>query len=209
MSERSERALVKTNKYMRATTKLTLFHSIAFSSCSLTPSCPSLIGQTTPKNKGKISRVLAAKSSLAIRVDALGDGSEDTTIGQESRAKVESRIRALDGGVVPMNSGSTGLTSTKVAKHVVSKNGGGGYNDASDVVGVVGAGGDEENEKEEKKRKKEEKKKRKREEEEEEEEGGGGEAVIVTEETKTPKKEKKEKKEKKDKSEKKAKKAKK
>lgn len=47
----------------------------------------SLIGQATPKNKGKISRVLAAKCSLAIRVDALADDT-DTTIGMESRAKV-------------------------------------------------------------------------------------------------------------------------
>lgn len=47
----------------------------------------SLIGQAAPKNKGKISRVLAAKCSLAIRVDALADET-DTSIGIESRAKV-------------------------------------------------------------------------------------------------------------------------
>merc|ERR1712127_168499 len=33
----------------------------------------SLIGQSAPKNKGKISRVLAAKSSLSVRQDALGE----------------------------------------------------------------------------------------------------------------------------------------
>merc|ERR1711918_296183 len=38
----------------------------------------SLIGQTAPKNKGKVSRVLAAKTALAIRVDALGDADEAT-----------------------------------------------------------------------------------------------------------------------------------
>lgn len=47
----------------------------------------SLIGQAAPKNKGKISRVLAAKCSLAIRVDALADET-DTNIGMDSRAKV-------------------------------------------------------------------------------------------------------------------------
>ena len=47
----------------------------------------SLIGQSAPKFKGKISRVLAAKSALAIRVDALGD-STDATVGLENRAKV-------------------------------------------------------------------------------------------------------------------------
>ena len=38
----------------------------------------SLIGQSAPKFKGKISRVLAAKCALSIRVDALGEGSEAT-----------------------------------------------------------------------------------------------------------------------------------
>ncbi|CAN0099540.1 unnamed protein product, partial [Phaeothamnion confervicola] len=52
----------------------------------------SLIGQTGAKNKGKISRVLAAKTSLAIRVDAMGE-TTDTTIGIESRAKVRQRAR--------------------------------------------------------------------------------------------------------------------
>ena len=56
----------------------------------------SLVGQSAPKNKGKISRVLAAKTALAVRVDALGDD-PDTTIGMESRAKVEARLRQLEG----------------------------------------------------------------------------------------------------------------
>lgn len=47
----------------------------------------SLIGQAAPKSKGKISRVLAAKCALAIRVDALADDT-DTSIGLDSRAKV-------------------------------------------------------------------------------------------------------------------------
>nr|AAH77204.1 MGC78950 protein [Xenopus laevis] len=55
----------------------------------------SLVGQTTPKNKGKISRMLAAKAALAIRYDALG---EDTNaeLGVETRAKLESRLRHLE-----------------------------------------------------------------------------------------------------------------
>ena len=47
----------------------------------------SLIGQAAPKFKGKISRVLAAKCALSIRVDALGE-SADATIGLDSRGKV-------------------------------------------------------------------------------------------------------------------------
>ncbi|KAM8872398.1 nucleolar protein 58 isoform 1-T1 [Synchiropus picturatus] len=55
----------------------------------------SLVGQTTAKNKGKISRMLAAKAALAIRYDALG---EDTNaeMGAENRAKLEARLRQLE-----------------------------------------------------------------------------------------------------------------
>ncbi|PSC68085.1 putative nucleolar 5-2 [Micractinium conductrix] len=57
----------------------------------------SLIGQAPPKLKGKISRVLAAKCALGVRVDALGDVSDEGAIGLESRAKVEARLRQLEG----------------------------------------------------------------------------------------------------------------
>ena len=48
----------------------------------------SLIGQAAPKFKGKISRVLAAKCALGVRVDALGDVSDEGAVGILSRAKV-------------------------------------------------------------------------------------------------------------------------
>jgi nucleolar protein 58 len=55
----------------------------------------SLVGQAAPKLKGKISRVLAAKTSLAVRADALGD--KDTPqIGIQNRIKVEERLRQLE-----------------------------------------------------------------------------------------------------------------
>lgn len=41
----------------------------------------SLVGQTAPKNKGRISRMLAAKASLCVRVDALGEEDTVSTIG--------------------------------------------------------------------------------------------------------------------------------
>ena len=47
----------------------------------------SVVGQSAAKNKGKMSRVLAAKTSLVARVDALAD-EPNTTIGVEYRAKV-------------------------------------------------------------------------------------------------------------------------
>eukprot|EP00002_Diphylleia_rotans_P039153 TRINITY_DN900_c0_g1_i2.p1 TRINITY_DN900_c0_g1~~TRINITY_DN900_c0_g1_i2.p1 ORF type:complete len:567 (-),score=190.71 TRINITY_DN900_c0_g1_i2:361-2061(-) len=55
----------------------------------------SLIGQAPSKHKGKISRVLAAKAALSIRVDALGD-KDIPNIGADQRAKVEARIKQLD-----------------------------------------------------------------------------------------------------------------
>merc|ERR1719231_1785344 len=56
----------------------------------------SLIGQAQPKHKGKVSRVLAAKCALSIRVDALGDTS-GATVGVDARQKVEDRMRQLEG----------------------------------------------------------------------------------------------------------------
>lgn len=50
----------------------------------------SLIGQASTKNKGKISRVLAAKCALGVRVDALGDVNDEGAVGLEARAKVRS-----------------------------------------------------------------------------------------------------------------------
>eukprot|EP00062_Callorhinchus_milii_P024140 gi/632983731/ref/XP_007908792.1/ PREDICTED: nucleolar protein 58 [Callorhinchus milii] len=55
----------------------------------------SLLGQTTPKNKGKMSRMLAAKTALAIRYDALGDDTNGE-LGVENRAKLEIRLRHLE-----------------------------------------------------------------------------------------------------------------
>lgn len=52
----------------------------------------SLIGQAPAKYKGKISRVLAAKCALGVRVDALGDVSDEGAMGLEARAKVGDAI---------------------------------------------------------------------------------------------------------------------
>ncbi|XP_012705032.2 nucleolar protein 58 [Fundulus heteroclitus] len=75
----------------------------------------SLVGQTTAKNKGKISRMLAAKASLAIRYDALG---EDTNaeMGVENRAKLEARLRQLEDRGIRRISG-TGKAMAKADKY--------------------------------------------------------------------------------------------
>merc|ERR1711934_108192 len=64
-----------------------------------------LVGQASTKLKGKVSRMLAAKASLATRVDALGEDT-NTDLGIDHRAKVESRIRQLEGGEITKISGS-------------------------------------------------------------------------------------------------------
>lgn len=64
-----------------------------------------LVGGASTKLKGKVSRMLAAKASLATRVDALGEET-NTDLGIEHRAKVESRIRQLEGGEITRISGT-------------------------------------------------------------------------------------------------------
>jgi nucleolar protein 58 len=123
----------------------------------------SLIGQAAPKNKGKISRVLAAKCSLAIRVDALSDETAeemDTTIGYEGRAKVEARLRQLEGGSLGAMNGN--LKAAKTAKYdpVAAKTSAAApaYNDASDMVIDDAAAAEAETPKDKKKKKKDKRK---------------------------------------------------
>lgn len=75
----------------------------------------SLIGSASAKNKGKISRSLAAKASLATRVDAFG---EDVSmeLGTEHRAKLEMRLRLLEEGNLSRLSG-TGKAKAKLEKY--------------------------------------------------------------------------------------------
>jgi len=67
----------------------------------------SLIGQAPPKLKGKISRVLAAKTALAVRYDSFGEGETTTDIGLDSRAKVELRLKNLESERTHRVSGAT------------------------------------------------------------------------------------------------------
>ncbi|XP_076247864.1 nop5 ribonucleoprotein [Calliopsis andreniformis] len=74
-----------------------------------------LVGQASTKNKGKMSRMLAAKASLATRVDALGeDGNFD--LGAEHKAKLEARLRVLEEGNLHRISG-TGKAKAKFEKY--------------------------------------------------------------------------------------------
>ncbi|XP_042395405.1 probable nucleolar protein 5-2 [Zingiber officinale] len=90
----AEKALFRALKTKHATPKYGLiFHA-------------SLVGQAAPKIKGKISRSLAAKTALAIRYDALGDG-QDNSMGLENRVKLEARLRVLEGRELGHSAGST------------------------------------------------------------------------------------------------------
>merc|ERR1711871_1737249 len=90
----------------------------------------SVVGQAQPKFKGKISRVLAAKCALSIRVDALGEADE-ATIGFEGRNKVENRLRQLEGRAVQAMGGE--MTPIKTSSYIKADTPAGeGYNTAAD-----------------------------------------------------------------------------
>ncbi|XP_057495525.1 probable nucleolar protein 5-2 isoform X1 [Actinidia eriantha] len=89
----AEKALFRALKTKHATPKYGLIYHA------------SLIGQAAPKHKGKISRSLAAKTALAIRYDALGDN-QDNSMGLENRAKLEARLRNLEGRELSRSAGS-------------------------------------------------------------------------------------------------------
>ncbi|KAL2008127.1 hypothetical protein VTN00DRAFT_8109 [Thermoascus crustaceus] len=64
----------------------------------------SLIGQATGKNKGKMARILAAKASLGLRVDALAEWEGDdvtdeerAALGMEARYNLERKLAAMEG----------------------------------------------------------------------------------------------------------------
>jgi nucleolar protein 58 len=60
----------------------------------------SLVGQASSNIKGKISRSLAAKCALSIRLDAVGEQTEPT-IGLQHKEMIESRMRYLENHLTP------------------------------------------------------------------------------------------------------------
>ncbi|KAJ3193843.1 Nucleolar protein 58 [Entophlyctis luteolus] len=86
----------------------------------------SLVGQAGPKLKGKVARTVATKCALSIRVDALGE-TEGPTVGLTMRAKMEDRLRQLEGKA----KGTVG-SATKGKKEGQKKNK--SYNSAADVA---------------------------------------------------------------------------
>lgn len=74
-----------------------------------------LVGQCSAKNKGKMSRMLAAKAALATRVDAFG---EDVTfeLGAEHKVKLENKLRLMEEGNMRRISG-TGKAKARFEKY--------------------------------------------------------------------------------------------
>jgi nucleolar protein 58 len=90
----------------------------------------SLVGQSHVKVKGKISRALAAKCSVCIRVDALGEAEDNATVGAECREYIEKRLKFLESNI-----GHEGESNFKKGKpKTFSKPAGGTYNPESDFA---------------------------------------------------------------------------
>jgi len=117
----AEKALFRALKTKKATPKYGLIYHA------------SLVGQTTPKNKGKISRILANKAALSCRVDALGDEDTKPGIGIANLQKVTSRLQQVDGRRA--NFPNTNSNVQKYERHVTIPP----YSDQGDVVGEYGA----------------------------------------------------------------------
>lgn len=103
----SEKALFRALKTKKDTPKYGLIYHA------------SMVTTASIRNKGRISRSLAAKASLATRVDAFGD---DVTmqLGIDHRAKLETRLRMLEEGRNTKLSG--GKAKAKLQKfHAVSE----------------------------------------------------------------------------------------
>lgn len=99
----AEKALFRALKTKKDTPKYGLIYHSA------------LVGQASTKNKGKISRSLAAKASLATRFDAFGDEST-FDLGTDHRARLETRLRILEEGNLKKLSG-TGKVKAKFEKY--------------------------------------------------------------------------------------------
>jgi len=115
----AEKALFRALKTKKATPKYGLIYHA------------SIVGQSAPNLKGKISRVLAAKLSLSARVDALGDQTEPT-LGKEFKEYVEKRLATLE--ETGMRSLTKGISKPRFGKQEKKPERSTTYNAEADVV---------------------------------------------------------------------------
>jgi len=87
----------------------------------------SLVGHATLKNKGKISRVLANKTVLSARVDALGDDNTKP-IGMQNYEKIKLRLKQLEGESIRIDEPVQILEKYETPQEVST------YNPSDDIV---------------------------------------------------------------------------
>lgn len=117
----AEKALFRALKTKHATPKYGLIYHA------------SVVGQAAPKHKGKISRSLAAKCALSIRVDALGEAGEDASVGEQGRMAIEARLCQLE-GKTEFAVSRLGRSAEKVGKYKAGDSVGKTYNESGDVL---------------------------------------------------------------------------
>ncbi|KAH8741908.1 nucleolar protein NOP5/NOP58-like pre-mRNA splicinig factor prp31 [Cryptosporidium ryanae] len=120
----AEKALFRALKTKKSTPKYGLIYHAA------------VVGQSAPKLKGKISRILAAKLSLCVRVDALNDKSEPT-VAISNKEYVERRLEELSN---QLNSGRLSAAGSNRKPQTpsyspVKAQAIGSYDSSSDFVG--------------------------------------------------------------------------
>jgi len=87
----------------------------------------SLVGHATLKNKGKVSRVLANKTVLSARVDALGD-EKTKPIGMQNYEKIKQRLKQLEGDSIRIEEPVNVLQKYETPQNVST------YNPSDDIV---------------------------------------------------------------------------
>ncbi|KAH7649804.1 nucleolar NOP5 NOP58-like pre-mRNA splicinig factor prp31 [Cryptosporidium bovis] len=120
----AEKALFRALKTKKSTPKYGLIYHAA------------VVGQSAPKLKGKISRILAAKLSLCVRVDALNDQNEPT-VAIQNKEYVEKRLEELSN---QLNSGRLSAAGSNKKPQTpsyspVKTQAIGSYDSSSDFVG--------------------------------------------------------------------------
>ena len=139
----AEKALFRALKTKGATPKYGLiFHS-------------TFIGRAATKNKGRISRYLANKCSLASRIDSFSEG-VTAVYGVKLREQVEERLEFYKTGTAPKKNVDVMMEAVRLDREK-REEGGGGEGGEGGAAAAEPAGG--ETEKERKKRLKREKKK--------------------------------------------------
>ncbi|KHJ92334.1 snoRNA binding domain protein, partial [Oesophagostomum dentatum] len=104
----AEKALFRALKTRSATPKYgLLFHS-------------SFIGRASTKNKGRISRFLANKCTIASRIDCFSEVPVPT-FGEFLRGQVEERLKYFETGEIPQKNVDVMAKAQDEAKHVQEK----------------------------------------------------------------------------------------